>query len=126
MAAKIIDGNKISAEIREEIKRDVAELKTKGVNAGLIVILVGEDPASTVYVGNKGKACEDAGIIGETVKLPASTSEADLVDLIKRLNDDPKWHGILVQLPLPKHINESKIINTINPYKDVDAFHPFE
>ncbi len=125
MAAMIIDGNKVAQEMRAEIAEDVKKLKERGVTPGLVVVLVGEDPASTVYVRNKGKACTDVGIQTETIRLPASTPEADLVALVQKLNADPKWHGILVQLPLPKHINESKIINTIDPYKDVDAFHPF-
>jgi len=125
MAAKIIDGNRIAAEVRSEVAEEVKALKSKGVNPGLVVVLVGEDPASTVYVRNKGKACSEAGILGETISLPAATSEAELVDLVGKLNADPKWHGILVQLPLPKHIAESKIINAIDPGKDVDCFHPF-
>ena len=125
MSAKIIDGNKIAAEIRVEIKEEVAALKRKGINPGLVVVLVGEDPASTSYVRNKGKACDEVGIIGETIKLPATTTEEELLDLVKKLNNDPKWHGILIQLPLPDHIEESKIINAIDPYKDVDCFHPY-
>ncbi len=125
MSAKIIDGKQISAEIRKEITEEVKKVKARGINPGLIVILVGEDPASTVYVRNKGKACDEVGITSETVRLPATTSEAELVDLVRKLNSNPKWHGILVQLPLPKQINESRIINTIDPDKDVDAFHPF-
>ncbi|MEK7477238.1 MAG: bifunctional methylenetetrahydrofolate dehydrogenase/methenyltetrahydrofolate cyclohydrolase FolD [Candidatus Coatesbacteria bacterium] len=125
MSAKIIDGTKISAEIRCELKEEVAGLKAQGVVPGLVVVLVGDDPASAVYVRNKGKACIDIGMASETITLPASTTEADVVDLVKKLNADPRWHGILVQLPLPKQIDESKIINAIDPAKDVDAFHPF-
>ena len=125
MSAKIIDGTKIAAEIRGEIAVEVKKLKESGVNPGLVVVLVGEDPASAVYVRNKGKACEEVGMTSETIRLPATTPEAELVDLVKKLNNDPKWHGILVQLPLPKHISESKIINAIDPAKDVDAFHPY-
>ncbi len=125
MAAKIIDGNAVAAEIRREIAERVRKLKAGGVTPGLVVVLVGEDPASAVYVRNKVKACEDVGVLSENIRLPASTPEAELVALVKRLNEDPKWHGILVQMPLPKGIDESKIINTIDPHKDVDAFHPF-
>ncbi len=125
MSAKIIDGKQISAEIRAEVTEEVRQLKQKGITPGLVVVLVGEDPASTVYVRNKGKACEEVGMASETIKLPAETPEAELVALVKKLNADPKWHGILVQLPLPKQINESKIINAIDPDKDVDCFHPF-
>ncbi len=125
MAAKIIDGKAVAAEIRREIADRVKALKAKNVTPGLVVVLVGEDPASTVYVRNKVKACEDVGVLSENIRLPATTPEKDLVDLVKKLNDDPKWHGILVQMPLPKGIDESKIINTITPEKDVDAFHPF-
>jgi methylenetetrahydrofolate dehydrogenase (NADP+)/methenyltetrahydrofolate cyclohydrolase len=125
MAAQIIDGNAVAAEIRREIAERVKKLKAGGVTPGLVVVLVGEDPASAVYVRNKVKACEDVGVLSENIRLPASTPEAELVDLVKRLNADPKWHGILVQMPLPKGIDESRIINAIDPAKDVDAFHPF-
>jgi len=90
----------------------------------LVVVLVGEDPASAVYVRNKSKACEKAGIVSETINLPEETTEEDLLNLIAQLNNDPKYHGILVQLPLPEHINETKMIELINPLKDVDCFHP--
>ena len=125
MTAKIIDGKAVAAEIRREITERVKALKARGVTPGLVVVLVGEDPASTVYVRNKVKACEEVGVLSENIRLPATTPEKDLVDLVKKLNADPKWHGILVQMPLPKGIDESKIINTITPDKDVDAFHPF-
>jgi methylenetetrahydrofolate dehydrogenase (NADP+)/methenyltetrahydrofolate cyclohydrolase len=125
MAATIIDGKAVAEEIRREIAVRVRALKTRGVTPGLVVVLVGEDPASTVYVRNKVKACEDVGVLSENIRLPATTPEKDLVDLVIKLNDDPKWHGILVQMPLPKGIDESKIINTIDPKKDVDAFHPY-
>lgn len=125
MAAKIIDGKQISAEIRKEIAEDTKKLKARGINPGLVVVLVGDDPASAVYVRNKGLACEEVGFVSEQIKLPKETPEAELIALIEKLNADPKWHGILVQLPLPKHIDASKIINLIHPDKDVDAFHPF-
>jgi len=102
----------------------VAELKEKGINPGLAVIIVGDDPASRVYVNNKKKACEQIGVYSEEYALPAETSEQELLELIEKLNNDKKINGILVQLPVPKHINEETIINAIDPKKDVDAFHP--
>ena len=125
MPAKIIDGKAISAEIRKDISEDTKKLKAKGINPGLVVVLVGDDPASAIYVKNKGLACEECGFVSEQIKLPKETPEAELVALIEKLNADPKWHGILVQLPLPKQIDANKIINLIHPDKDVDAFHPF-
>lgn len=124
MSAKIIDGNKISAEIKEEVKKEIAELKAKGITPGLAVILVGENPASQIYVRNKGNACEEVGIYHETIRMPDTTSEQDLLNKVEELNKDKKFHGILVQLPLPKHIKEEKILNAITPEKDVDGFHP--
>jgi len=124
MVAKIISGNEIAKSIREELKAKVDELKAKGVTPGLAVVLVGEDPASQVYVNAKGKACDKLGIYSDTIKLPAETSEEELLKLIEKLNDDPKIHGILVQLPLPKHINEDNVLMRIDPNKDVDGFHP--
>ncbi|MEK6679021.1 MAG: bifunctional methylenetetrahydrofolate dehydrogenase/methenyltetrahydrofolate cyclohydrolase FolD [Nitrospirota bacterium] len=125
MAAKIIDGKAISAKIKEEMKREVAELRGTGIFPGLAVILVGENPASVVYVRNKGKACHDVGIHSEEHRLTGNTSEEDLLRLIDRLNKDDKINGILVQLPLPKHINEKKILEAISQDKDVDGFHPY-
>lgn len=123
--AKIIDGKAISAKIREEIKSETAAfIKARGITPGLAVVLVGDDPASKVYVRNKKLGCEAAGMYSAVHELPADTDEATLLDLVGRLNADDKIHGILVQLPLPRHIDESKIINTISPDKDVDAFHP--
>ncbi|MBM4248192.1 MAG: bifunctional methylenetetrahydrofolate dehydrogenase/methenyltetrahydrofolate cyclohydrolase FolD [Euryarchaeota archaeon] len=124
MTAKLILGKDIGNQIREELKTEVEGLKKKGVHPGLAVVLVGEDPASTVYVTNKGQACRDLGIHEETFGLPASTSEAELLALVDRLNADPKFHGILVQLPLPKHIDSNKVLLRMNPDKDVDGFHP--
>jgi methylenetetrahydrofolate dehydrogenase (NADP+)/methenyltetrahydrofolate cyclohydrolase len=125
MVAKIISGKEIANEIRAEISAEVKEFKDKhGIVPGLAVVLVGENPASVVYVRNKGKACESVGIYSETFKLPETTSENDLLGLIDKLNKDDKFHGILVQLPLPKHIDETKVIDSINPKKDVDGFHP--
>lgn len=121
--AKIIDGKAISAEIREEIKADVASFKEEhGFAPSLTVIIVGEDPASQVYVKNKHKACEQVGIKSEIISLPAETPESELLAFIDKLNDDKSVNGILVQLPLPKHIDEKKVICRISPKKDVDAF----
>jgi methylenetetrahydrofolate dehydrogenase (NADP+)/methenyltetrahydrofolate cyclohydrolase len=121
---KLIDGKAISLQVKEEVKKDTEKLIARGIKPGLVVVLVGEDPASAVYVRNKGKACEKAGIHSETINLPEDTSEIDLLELIEKLNNDPTFHGILVQLPLPDHISESKVIDLINPLKDVDCFHP--
>ena len=123
--ATIIDGKAIAAEIREEIAEDTQALIDQGVTPGLAVVLVGEDPASRVYVSMKEKACAAAGIFSDEHKLPASTSEAALLTLITRLNEDPRIDGILVQLPLPGHIDESKVLEAISPEKDVDGFHPY-
>lgn len=122
--AELIDGKKISRDLKDEVKEQVAELKTKGVEVTLAVILVGNDPASTVYVGNKKKACEYTGINSKSFELPEETTEEELLKLIKELNEDETVNGILVQLPLPKHIDEDKVIRAIDPDKDVDGFHP--
>jgi methylenetetrahydrofolate dehydrogenase (NADP+)/methenyltetrahydrofolate cyclohydrolase len=122
---KIIDGKVIAAKIREEIAAGVTVLKQQGVTPGLAVVLVGEDPASRVYVSMKEKACATAGIFSDEHKLSAETSEAQLLALIDELNRDERIDGILVQLPLPKQINESKILEAISPKKDVDGFHPY-
>ena len=123
--ARIIDGKAIAAKVRGEIATQVAQLKAKGITPGLAVVLVGEDPASKVYVSMKEKACAEVGIFSDEYKLHAETSEADLLVLIERLNSDPKIHGILVQLPLPKQINTEKVLEAISPAKDVDGFHPY-
>lgn len=120
----IIDGKKIAAEIRQELKLEAESLKAKNVVPGLAVILVGEDPASISYVTGKKRACEEIGILSKSYELPSDTSESDLLDLVKKLNADNEINGILVQLPLPAHINELKVINCISPDKDVDGFHP--
>ena len=123
--AEIIDGKKISAEIREELKVKVLELQNKyGDVPGLAVVLVGDDPASAVYVRMKGTGCEEIGIRSFQYILPETTTEDELMALIDELNKDSKVSGILVQLPLPKHISEKAIINAIDPIKDVDGFHP--
>ena len=125
MTAQIISGTEVAKQIREELKKEIAILKDKhNLVPGLATILVGEDPASQVYVASKTKTCELLGIHSEKVGLPADTSEEDLLSLIDKLNKDPKIHGILVQLPLPKHINETKILYALDPEKDVDGFHP--
>lgn len=122
--AKIIDGKKISQEIKDELKERVAALKEKGVEVTLAVIQVGSNPASTVYVGNKKKACAYVGIKSLAYELSEETTEAELLELVEKLNKDDSVNGILVQLPLPKHIDEDKVIKTISPEKDVDGFHP--
>jgi methylenetetrahydrofolate dehydrogenase (NADP+)/methenyltetrahydrofolate cyclohydrolase len=122
--ALIIDGKKISKEIKDELKEKVATLKAEGKNIALAVIQVGEDPASSVYVNNKKKACEYIGIESLSFHLPETITEEELLEKIKELNQDEKVNGILVQLPLPKHIDEDKVIKTIAPEKDVDGFHP--
>ncbi len=124
MTAQIIDGKALAAAMRAELKDTVTKLKTKGITPGLAVILVGQDPASQSYVTAKEKACAEIGIYSDDNRLPAETSEADLLALVKRFNADPKIHGILVQLPLPKHIDEDKVLLAIDPDKDVDGFHP--
>ncbi len=123
--ARVIDGKAIAAKIRGELTATVADLKAKGIIPGLAVVLVGEDPASKVYVSMKEKACSDVGIFSDEYKLTAETSETDLLALIAKLNTDPKINGILVQLPLPKHINTEKVLEAISPDKDVDGFHPY-
>ncbi len=121
----LIDGKKVAADIRSELKTKISQLKTEGKNVpGLVAIIVGEDPASQIYVASKGKACEEIGMRTKTEKLNADISEAELVSLIQSYNQNKDYHGILVQLPLPKHINEDKVIETISHKKDVDGFHP--
>ena len=122
--AKILSGKTVSQRIKDELKKEVAELKKKNINPGLAVIIVGDDPASRVYVNNKKKACEEIGIYSEEYALPEETSEEELLSLIRKLNEKKEINGILVQLPVPKQINEETIINAIDPKKDVDAFHP--
>lgn len=122
--AEIIDGKRISQEIKDELKERVAQLKQEGKEATLAVIQVGSDPASSVYVNNKKKACAYVGIRSLSYELPEETTETELLDLIDRLNSDDTVNGILVQLPLPKHIKEDLVIQSISPAKDVDGFHP--
>ncbi|MES2355074.1 MAG: bifunctional methylenetetrahydrofolate dehydrogenase/methenyltetrahydrofolate cyclohydrolase FolD [Pseudomonadota bacterium] len=125
MSAKIIDGAAHSRAMREEFKSRVEALKARGVRPGLAVVLVGENPASQVYVRNKERSCIEAGMYSEVYRMPAKTSEADLLKFLGGLNVNPKIHGILVQLPLPPQINEEKVIELISPAKDVDCFHPY-
>ena len=122
--SKIIDGKVISAAVKERVRAGVSELNKKGITVGLAVIIVGEDPASKIYVANKKKACEALGIISEEYALPASTTEEELLKLVDELNRKKSINGILCQLPLPSHLDEKLIINSILPEKDVDAFHP--
>ncbi|WP_278468424.1 bifunctional methylenetetrahydrofolate dehydrogenase/methenyltetrahydrofolate cyclohydrolase FolD [Gimesia maris] len=125
MSAEIIDGKALAATFRGQIAEEVSQLKNeKNIVPHLTAVLVGDDPASAVYVRNKQRACEKAGIQSTLKRLPAETSEAELISIVESLNADPGVHGILVQLPLPGHINETAILDVVNPLKDVDAFHP--
>lgn len=124
MSAVVIDGKQVAADVRAEVAKKVADLKTKGITPCLAVILVGENPASVSYVTGKQKALAEVGMSDRSVKLPELTTEEELLKLIDQLNKDDSVHGILVQLPLPKHINEDKVIMAIDPSKDVDGFHP--
>lgn len=124
MTAEIIDGKQIAAEIRAELKAEVARLAEQGVVPGLGVILVGDDPASHSYVTGKERACEEMGIYSDDNRLPAETTQAELMDLVAKMNANPKINGILVQLPLPDHLDESEVLLAIDPAKDVDGFHP--
>ena len=124
MPAELIDGVAIARSIREEVAREASLLIERGIRPGLAVVLVGEDPASTVYVRSKGKATDDAGMHSVTVRLPATTSQSELNDVVATLNNDRLVHGILVQMPLPKHLDADAVIRAIDPRKDVDGFHP--
>lgn len=124
MTAQIIDGKQVAADMRAELKAEVSKLKEKGIVPGLGVVLVGDDPASKSYVKAKERTCEEIGIYSDDNRLPADTSQEDLIALIKKMNADPKINGILVQLPLPKGLNESEVLLAIAPEKDVDGFHP--
>lgn len=123
MAAQILDGKKMSESLRKEIAQRVARLKEKGITPGLAVILVGSDPASEIYVSNKGKGCEEVGIYSRTIHMPETTTQDELEEAIEALNRDPAIHGILVQLPLPGHLDEQAALKKILPAKDVDGFH---
>lgn len=124
MAAQVIDGREFAKSYRERIKQEVTELVDKGIQPGLAVVLVGDDPASQTYVNGKIKACEETGIYSKSFRLESSVTQQEVVELVEQLNQDPNIHGILVQLPLPKHMNEEAIIDAISPDKDVDGFHP--
>ncbi len=124
MGALVFSGKELAARVRQEVKEEVEALKAQGIQPYLAVILVGDDPASQVYVRNKERSAKKVGIESHTYRLPAETSQQELLALLQKLNADPKVHGILVQLPLPDHINERDIILSINPIKDVDGFHP--
>jgi methylenetetrahydrofolate dehydrogenase (NADP+)/methenyltetrahydrofolate cyclohydrolase len=124
MTEKLIDGRKVSQQLREKIAKSVEELKTKNIKPGLIVVLIGDDPASTIYVRNKEQSAQKLGMYSETIRLDATTSQEELLKLINKINSDNKFNGILIQLPLPKYINEEIILKSINPQKDVDCFHP--
>jgi len=124
MSARIIDGVALGKTIRAEVATEVARLSASGRRPGLAVVLVGEDPASKAYVGSKEKACQEAGMHSVKITREPGISEAELLDIVARLNADPAVHGILVQLPLPKHIDSEKVLNSIDPRKDVDGFHP--
>jgi methylenetetrahydrofolate dehydrogenase (NADP+)/methenyltetrahydrofolate cyclohydrolase len=125
MTAQLIKGAEIAAQIREELKKEIAELKAKhNVVPGLVTVLVGADPASQVYVGQKEKTSKELGIYSERYDLPEKTTQKELIALVQKLNKDPKINGILVQLPLPKHLNEEEVLYAIDPKKDVDGFHP--
>ncbi|MCH7875759.1 MAG: bifunctional methylenetetrahydrofolate dehydrogenase/methenyltetrahydrofolate cyclohydrolase FolD [Gemmatimonadetes bacterium] len=124
MPAEIIDGKRIAQDMQQELRPQIEALTARGVTPGLAVVLVGDNPASQVYVRMKGRACEEAGIYSEQINLPADTREHELLGVIDRLNTDPKIHGMLVQLPLPEQINEMRVLHRVNPSKDVDGFHP--
>jgi len=122
--AKIIDGKAVSAKVKEQVREEAEKLKKQGIEIGLAVVIVGDDPASRVYVNNKKKACAEVGFNSYEYALPKETTEQELLELVNKLNRDDKVNGILVQLPLPEQINENAVINAILPEKDVDAFHP--
>src|SRR4030042_2418837 len=124
MAARIIDGKQVAAQIRAELKDEITRLKERGIVPGLAVILVGDDPASVSYVTGKERACEEIGIYSNDNRLPGETSQSELMALIERLNKNPRIKRILVQLPLPRHLNESEALLVIDPNKDVDGLHP--
>jgi len=124
LPARLIDGAVVGDAMRAELEGEIRRLKTRGVTPGLAAVLVGDNPASTTYVRMKGKACDEAGLYHETIRLEPETTEAELLDVIGRLNADPKIHGILVQLPLPKHMDAQRVLRGVSVAKDVDGFHP--
>jgi len=121
----ILDGKKLSQKIRQQVKEEAEKLKTEGITPGLAVILVGNDPASQVYVGMKAKACKESGIYSIVHEFPETITEKELLDTIERINQNPNIHGLLIQLPLPKHIDTTKVLEAVDPAKDVDGFHPY-
>src|SRR5215471_3464379 len=123
-AEKLLDGAKVAAQVQSDVAARVAALKARGITPGLSVVLVGDDPASAVYVGSKERTCIELGMRGETIRRPATIGQRELEDIVDRLNADPAVHGILVQMPLPKHMNSDAVIRRIRPEKDVDGFHP--
>ena len=126
MTAKILDGKALAEEIRGEVAVGVAEMQQRhGVTPGLVAVLVGDDPASAIYVRNKRRACDEVGMISDTILLPADATNEQVLDIIQKLNNDSKFHGILVQLPLPPQVDERQIIESLDPSKDVDGLHPF-
>ena len=122
--SSVIDGKSVAAAVLEECRAEVTELKSRGITPGLAVVLVGEDPASQVYVGSKARTCIDLGIYSRKIELPATTTQDELITVVRELNADPAIHGILVQSPPPKHIDEEAVIRALDPRKDVDGFHP--
>ncbi len=122
--SSVIDGKSVAAAVLEECRAEVTELKSRGITPGLAVVLVGEDPASQVYVGSKARTCIDLGIYSRKIELPATTTQDELIAVVRELNADPAIHGILVQSPPPKHIDEEAVIRALDPRKDVDGFHP--
>ncbi len=124
MPAKLIDGSAVGDAMRAELQGEIDRLRSRGITPGLAAVLVGDSPASATYVRMKGKACDEAGLYHETIRLKPETTEAELLELIERLNADHKIHGILVQLPLPKHIDAQRVLHRVSPGKDVDGFHP--
>jgi methylenetetrahydrofolate dehydrogenase (NADP+)/methenyltetrahydrofolate cyclohydrolase len=124
LPARLIDGTAVGNAMRAELQDEIRRLGSRGITPGLAAVLVGDNPASATYVRMKGKACDDAGLYHETIRLKAETTDAELLKLIDRLNADPRIHGILVQLPLPKHIDAQRVLHRVSPGKDVDGFHP--
>jgi len=124
LPAKLLDGAAVGDAMRAELQGEIRRLKARGITPGLAAVLVGDNPASTTYVRMKGKACDEAGLYHETLRLSRETTEAELLELIERLNADPKVHGILIQLPLPRHIDAQRVLHRVTPGKDVDGFHP--
>jgi methylenetetrahydrofolate dehydrogenase (NADP+)/methenyltetrahydrofolate cyclohydrolase len=123
MPAKILDGKSLAAQVRSEVKAKVAALTQRGIRPGLAVVLAGDDPASKVYVRNKTRACEEVGVRSQQIDYPASVTQEELMACIRKLNVDPAVHGILVQLPLPKHVDSARVLEAVSPAKDVDGFH---